>query len=88
MSVVALISGRGSNLEALLEAGIPVCAVISNVAGAGGLAIAARRGVPTLVLKHGDFGSHPLSAVLVSAGPDRDSGCVQRKSPWNLLREK
>ena len=55
MSVVVLISGRGSNLEALLRAKVPVSAVVSNVAGAGGLAIAARHGIPTLVLKHGDF---------------------------------
>src|SRR5690349_18663939 len=55
MSVVVLISGRGSNLEALLRANIPVSAVLSNVAGAGGLAIAARQGIPTLVVKHGDF---------------------------------
>ncbi len=55
MSVVVLISGRGSNLQAILDAGIPVSAVISNVEGAGGLAIAARRGVPGLVVKHGDF---------------------------------
>ena len=57
MSVVVLISGRGSNLQALFEAGIPVSAVISNIAGAGGLAIAARHKVPTAVVKHGDFGS-------------------------------
>jgi len=57
MSVVVLISGRGSNMQAMLEAGIPVAAVISNVAGAGGLAIAARRGIPTKVLSHKDFGS-------------------------------
>jgi len=55
MSVVVLISGRGSNLQALLDAGIPVTAVVSNVSGAGGLAIAAKHGVPTLVVKHGDF---------------------------------
>ena len=55
MSVVVLISGRGSNMEALLRAKIPVAAVISNVAGAGGLAIASRHGIPTLVVKHGDF---------------------------------
>jgi phosphoribosylglycinamide formyltransferase-1 len=55
MSVVVLISGRGSNLQAILDAGIPVQAVISNVAGAGGLDIAARRGVPTRVVKHGDY---------------------------------
>ena len=57
MSVVVLISGRGSNLEALLRAEIPVSAVISNVAGAGGLGIASRRGVPTRVIAHGDFAS-------------------------------
>ena len=55
MSVVVLISGRGSNLQAILDAGIAVSAVISNVAGAGGLAIAAQRGVPTRVVEHGKF---------------------------------
>ena len=34
MSVVVLISGRGSNLQAILDAGIPVAAVISNRAEA------------------------------------------------------
>ncbi len=57
MSVVVLISGRGSNLQALLDAGIPVSAVISSLAGAGGLAIAAKRGVPTKVVSHRDFAS-------------------------------
>ena len=55
MTVVVLISGRGSNLAALLEAKIPVVSVISNVAGAGGLAIAARHAVPTRVVSHRDF---------------------------------
>lgn len=52
MSVVVLISGRGSNLQALLEAGIPVSAVISNKADAAGLGVAARRGVATAVVEH------------------------------------
>jgi phosphoribosylglycinamide formyltransferase-1 len=55
MSVVVLISGRGSNLRALLEAGIPVSAVISSRADAGGLEIAAARGVPAQVLEHRGF---------------------------------
>ena len=55
MSVVVLISGRGSNLQAILDAGIPVSAVISNVPGAGGLSIAARRGVATAVVEHRRF---------------------------------
>ncbi|HUN69182.1 MAG TPA: phosphoribosylglycinamide formyltransferase [Burkholderiales bacterium] len=71
MSVVVLISGRGSNLEALLQAGIPVSAVISNVAGAGGLAIAARRGVPALVVKHGDFPTREAFEAVLAAEIDR-----------------
>jgi len=52
MSVVVLISGRGSNMEALLDARLPVSAVISNRADAKGLAIAAARGVATSVVEH------------------------------------
>ena len=55
MSIVVLISGRGSNLQAILDADLPVSAVISNVASAGGLELAAARGIPTRVVKHGDF---------------------------------
>lgn len=71
MSVVVLISGRGSNLEALLRARIPVSAVISNVAGAGGLAIAAQRGIPALVVKHGDFASREAFEAALAAEIDR-----------------
>jgi phosphoribosylglycinamide formyltransferase 1 len=42
---------------ALLDAGLPVSAVISNVPGAAGLATAAKRGVPTSVVPHKDFAS-------------------------------
>src|SRR5207244_11904998 len=57
MPVVALISGRGSNMQALLDAGIPLAAVISNRADAQGLAVAAARGVPTRVVEHRAFPS-------------------------------
>jgi phosphoribosylglycinamide formyltransferase-1 len=57
MSVVVLISGRGSNLQAILDAGIPVAAVISNRGDAAGLVLAARRGVPTAVIEHHKFGT-------------------------------
>ena len=53
--IVVLISGRGSNMQALLDAGLPVSAVISNVAGAKGLEIAAARGVATRVVEHRRF---------------------------------
>jgi phosphoribosylglycinamide formyltransferase-1 len=50
--VVVLISGRGSNMQALLDAGVPVSAVISNRTEAEGLAIAAARGIATRVVDH------------------------------------
>ncbi|WP_297486530.1 phosphoribosylglycinamide formyltransferase [Ferrovum sp.] len=50
--VVVLISGRGSNLGALLEAQLPlqVVAVISPRADAAGLGLAQVRGIPTRVI--------------------------------------
>jgi phosphoribosylglycinamide formyltransferase 1 len=50
--IVVLISGRGSNMRALLDAGLPVNAVISNRADAEGLSLAAARGVATSVVEH------------------------------------
>jgi len=56
-SIVILISGRGSNLQALLEARLPcrIAAVISNRADAGGLKIAQAHGIPTAVIEHRDY---------------------------------
>jgi phosphoribosylglycinamide formyltransferase-1 len=55
--LVILISGRGSNMQALLEARLParVSAVISNEPGAKGLEIARSFGVPTRAVHHRDF---------------------------------
>jgi phosphoribosylglycinamide formyltransferase-1 len=50
--IVALISGRGSNLQALLDAGLPVSGVIANRADAKGLELAKSRGVSTRVVEH------------------------------------
>jgi len=50
--IVVLISGRGSNMLALIEAGLPVSAIISNRADAEGLALAAARGIATRVVEH------------------------------------
>lgn len=56
-SIVVLISGRGSNLEAILKARLPVkvAAVISNNPQANGLAIARAHGIETLTLDHKQF---------------------------------
>ena len=53
--LVVLISGRGSNLQALVEAGLPVSAVISNRADADGLQYAQAKGVATAVVEHRAF---------------------------------
>ncbi|MFL6622282.1 MAG: phosphoribosylglycinamide formyltransferase [Sulfurifustis sp.] len=56
--VVVLISGRGSNLEAIIEANrcgnlpIEICAVISNRPEAPGLEVARCHGIPTEVVDH------------------------------------
>lgn len=44
-------------MQALIEAGAPVSAVISNRADAAGLAIAAARGIATRVVDHRDHGT-------------------------------
>jgi len=61
MNLGILISGRGSNLEAILRAmeqgrlDAAARVVVSNRAGAGGLACARRRGVPTAIVSHAGF---------------------------------
>lgn len=68
-TVVILISGRGSNLEALLEAKLPVrvAAVISNKSDAGGLDVARRHGVETAVVDHRDYqGREAFDAALAA----------------------
>ena len=53
-TIVILISGRGSNMQTLLEARLPakVAAVISNEPQAGGLEIARQHGIATRVVDH------------------------------------
>jgi len=54
---VILISGRGSNMLSLLDAGLPgaCAAVISNRPEAAGLGLAAARGIPAAVVDHRGF---------------------------------
>lgn len=71
MSVVLLISGRGSNMQAILGAGIPVAAVISNKADAAGLALAAARGVATAVVEHRAFATREAFDAALAGAIDR-----------------
>jgi phosphoribosylglycinamide formyltransferase-1 len=50
-----LVSGEGSNLQALLDHGVPVACVASNRHGARALARAEAAGVPTAVFAADDF---------------------------------
>jgi phosphoribosylglycinamide formyltransferase-1 len=52
VSVVVLVSGRGSNLRALVDAGLPIAAVVSNRADAAGVEFARARRIPTAVVAH------------------------------------
>ncbi len=76
-NVVVLISGRGSNMEALLKADLPVkfAAVISNRADAQGLATAAAAGVATAVVDHKGYADRAafdaaLAATIDGYAPD------------------
>ena len=71
MSLVILISGRGSNMQAILEAGLPVSAVISNRRDAPGLEIAARHGVKTAVIPHTEYGTREAFDAALGAEIDR-----------------
>jgi phosphoribosylglycinamide formyltransferase-1 len=55
MTLGVLVSGRGTNLAAMLEAGLPVVLVISNRPGVRALDVAAAHGVRAVVLRRADF---------------------------------
>ena len=80
-SIVILISGRGSNMEAILQRcaaeGWParVAAVISNRADAGGLQFAAAHGIATAVVPHKAYATREafddaLAAAIHAHAPD------------------
>lgn len=91
-----LISGRGSNMEALLKAAQdpawpcePVL-VLANKPDAGGLAIAATYGVPTLAIDHKLYGKdreafeRAMNAALKSVGVELIAlaGFMRVLTPW------
>jgi len=72
-SVVILISGRGSNLLALLEAQLPgsIAAVISNRPEATGLELARSHGVAAVSLDHRRYASREEFDLALAAEIDR-----------------
>lgn len=80
-NIVILISGRGSNMEAIVEACVAerwdarIAAVISNRPDAAGLVFAASRGIPTAVVDHKAFARREdfdaeLAAAIEAFTPD------------------
>jgi len=80
-NIVILISGRGSNMEAIVQAcaqqnwSARIAAVISNKATAGGLEFAASHGIATAVVDHKQFDSREafdteLARVIDGYQPD------------------
>jgi phosphoribosylglycinamide formyltransferase-1 len=69
--VVVLISGRGSNMQALIESGVPVSAVVSNRGDAQGLGIAAARGIATAVVEHHAHATREAFEAALGAQIDR-----------------
>ena len=80
-NIVILISGRGSNMEAIVHTcaqekwGARIAAVVSNKASAGGLAFAASHGIATEVVDHKQFDSREafdteLARVIDQHQPD------------------
>jgi phosphoribosylglycinamide formyltransferase-1 len=76
-NIVILISGRGSNMEAVVQAArneqwpARIAAVISNKADAKGLEFAARHGIPTAVVANKAFATREAFDAALQAEIDR-----------------
>jgi phosphoribosylglycinamide formyltransferase 1 len=75
--IVILISGRGTNMEAVVRAcardGWPaeVCAVVSNRPDAAGLGFATANGIQTVVVDHRDFADRAAFDAALAAAIDQ-----------------
>ena len=95
LKVGVLISGRGSNLAALIEAAraadypAEIACVVSNRADAPGLGIAAAAGIPTAIVSHRDHPDRETFDRAVSGELERHgsglvvlAGFMRIFSPW------
>jgi phosphoribosylglycinamide formyltransferase-1 len=71
VGVVVVISGRGSNMRSIVEAGIPVAAVISNRADAAGVGFARANGLPVAVVAHTAYPTRERFDEALAAEIDR-----------------
>jgi phosphoribosylglycinamide formyltransferase-1 len=98
--VAVLISGRGSNMTALIEAAkaedypAEIALVVSNVPDAAGLATAEREGIATAIVDHRSFGAdreafeRELDAQLAAKRIDLVclAGFMRLLTPWFVTR--
>jgi phosphoribosylglycinamide formyltransferase-1 len=93
--VAVLISGRGSNLQSLIDAAkapdypAQIALVVSNKENAAGLDVARRAGIPARVIPHGNFESREafdraIDAALRDARIDlvAEAGFMRIHSDW------
>jgi phosphoribosylglycinamide formyltransferase-1 len=77
-NIVILISGRGTNMQAIVRAAqnekwpVNIAAVISNRADAEGLIFAERHGIPTAIISHRDY---PTRETFDTALQERIDAC-------------
>ncbi len=71
--VVVLLSGRGSNFQAIADAGLPIeiAAVVSNRPQAGGLAWARERGLTVVALDHTEHADREVFDALLASEIER-----------------
>ncbi len=96
MRTAILISGRGSNMKALIGARLPhadITLVISNRPGAEGLAFAGAAGIETVVIDHRAYADRAafdaaLNEALLDAGIELVclAGFMRILSPWFVER--
>lgn len=99
MKIAVLISGRGSNLKALIEAAqqkdypAEIACVISNVPKAKGLDYAAASNIPALTINHRDYGNREafekaLDEALEAKGVQLVclAGFMRLLTPWFVDR--
>lgn len=76
-SIVILISGRGSNMEAIIRAAavekwpVRIAAVISNRPLASGLQVAAEAGIPVVVVDHQEYANRDAFDAALSVAIDQ-----------------
>src|SRR5579871_1383876 len=95
LKVGILISGRGSNMAALIEAArdpdypAEIACVVSNVASAAGLGTARKAGIAALAIPHKSFPDRESFDRVVSAELEKHgaglvalAGFMRIQSPW------